>query len=746
MIACESEIAPHFKMEDKKTAIRLMRKDMFMATIDLKDSYFLIPVDKSSRKYLRFIYKNTLYEFNCMPFGLCTAPYVFTKLMKPIAQKLRSKGFVSVFYLDDILLFGQSAQDCRKNVRETRKLIEKTGLTLNMEKCVLEPSKEVKFLGFIFDSGKFCLKLPQGKRNQIYDLVMKFQTIGHCQIRKFAEFIGILVAASPAVRYGTLYTKNFEREKFLAVQKTNGNYDKNMKISDKLIPDLEWWTKNIGECVNPIREDHFEMEIFSDASLTGWGVACEGDRTHGFWNSQEREEHINYLELKAVFYGLKCFAKDKKSCEILLRIDNTTALSYINRMGSVQFPKLSNLSTEIWRWCEIRDLWIFASYISSRDNKEADEESRVKQNETEWELASWAYDQIESTFGKFDIDLFASNVNAKCKKFVSWHRDPEACAVDAFTIPWTNLYFYAFPPFSVILRTIRKIIAEKANGVLVAIPSVTNLAFPGCREIIGQAFALKGVPHESIPIKRVNPFQAPVGCVLEFLTVSLSHVKTHGTSNSYRSALALIVIGDIGQQPVIKRFFRGVAHLRPQSAKYDEIWDPDPVLCYLKTLWPHDTLSFEDLTKKLVMLLALVTAQRVQTLSKIRLSCIEKTDTEIKVKIIDRIKSSGPGKNQPLLCLPFFIKQPKLCVATVLDCYMKRSARLRPNNEDFLLLTYKKPHRVATTQAIRRWIKDVMAKSGIDTNTFGSHSTRHAVTSAAYRRGVDIETIRKAAG
>lgn len=283
---------------------------------------------------------------------------------------------------------------------------------------------------------------------------------------------------------------------------------------------------------------------------------------------------------------------------------------------------------------------------------------------------------------------------------------------------------------------------------------------------------MKGVPQESIPIvmaslsegtikqyrkplslwwdfcqkKRVNPFQAPVGYVLEFLTVSLSHVKTYGTLNSYRSALALIVIGDIGQQPVIKRFFRGVAQLRPQSAKYEEIWDPDPVLCYLKTLWPHDTLSFEDLSKKLVMLLALVTAQRVQTLSKIRLSCIDKTDTEIKIKIIDRIKTSGPGRNQPLLCLPFFEKQPKLCVATVLDCYIKRSAGLRPNNEDFLLITCKKPHRMATSQAIRRWIKEVMAKSGIDTNTFGSHSTRHAVTSAAYRRGVDIETIRKAAG
>lgn len=71
------------------------------------------------------------------------------------------------------------------------------------------------------------------------------------------------------------------------------------------------------------------------------------------------------------------------------------------------------------------------------------------------------------SFGRFDIDLFASNVNSKCSKFISWHRDSEAWAVDAFIVPWTNLYFYAFPPFVLILQTIRKVISEKAEGVLI---------------------------------------------------------------------------------------------------------------------------------------------------------------------------------------------------------------------------------------------------------------------------------------
>lgn len=244
----------------------------------------------------------------------------------------------------------------------------------------------------------------------------------------------------------------------------------------------------------------------------------------------------------------------------------------------------------------------------------------------------------------------------------------------------------------------------------------------------------------------VCPFTAPVARVLEFLTRCLDRVKTYGTLNSYRSALALIVQGEIGQLPIIKRFCKGAAHLRPQTPKYEEIWDPEPVLCYLKTLWPHESLSLELLTKKLVMLLALATAQRVQTLTKIRISNIQRFDTEIRIKISDRIKTSGPGRTQPLLQLPFFKEQPRLCAATILCFYVDYSAKIRPRNEDMLLLTYKKPHRVATTQSVSRWLKCVLSESGIDISIFGSHSTRHAATSAAFRKGVDIETIRKAAG
>jgi len=94
--------AKHFKLEDGRTAAKIISKNNFLANLDLENAYFLIPVDESSSKYLRFIFQSQCFEFLCLPFGLNVAPQVFTKILKPVVKYLRNRGFTSVIYLDDI--------------------------------------------------------------------------------------------------------------------------------------------------------------------------------------------------------------------------------------------------------------------------------------------------------------------------------------------------------------------------------------------------------------------------------------------------------------------------------------------------------------------------------------------------------------------------------------------------------------------------------------------------------------------
>lgn len=85
----------------------------------------------------------------------------------------------------------------------------------------------------------------------------------------------------------------------------------------------------------------------------------------------------------------------------------------------------------------------------------------------EFELSDVAFRKIINKFGYPNIDLFATRINVKCKDYVSWTKDPESIAVDAFTINSNKYFFYAFPPFILITRVLKKIREEKAEGIVV---------------------------------------------------------------------------------------------------------------------------------------------------------------------------------------------------------------------------------------------------------------------------------------
>lgn len=460
---------PHFKMEGIDTVCKLLSPGCFMASLDLEDAYLLVPIHESHRKYLRFVFQGKLYEFIALPFGLSTAPFIFTKILKPVAALLRGKGFLSVIYLDDFLLIGDSVEECTSNVRKTLQILRSLGFIINRGKSDLIPQQIKRFLGFIFNSRDMSITLPEEKRLINLQRIKDFSKIKSCKIRQFASLIGSLISICRAIPYGLLYTRDFEREKFRACCKYGDDFDRTMRLPSSLQPDFSWWINTLSHlpCSGPLIRPSFSVEIYTDASLTGWGASMGNQTTHGWWSEEERMEHINFLELKAVEYALKCFVNNESSKDILLRIDNTTAIAYINKMGSVQFQKLASIAKVIWQWCEARAIYLFASYISSEDNYIADSESRIISTETEWELNASAFDKILRQLGPFDIDLFATYANTKCDSFCSWLPDPFSVAVDAFTVDWSLIYFYAFPPFSIITKTLSKIIRDKAEGALI---------------------------------------------------------------------------------------------------------------------------------------------------------------------------------------------------------------------------------------------------------------------------------------
>ncbi|XP_024879664.1 uncharacterized protein LOC112459668 isoform X1 [Temnothorax curvispinosus] len=244
--------------------------------------------------------------------------------------------------------------------------------------------------------------------------------------------------------------------------------------------------------------------------------------------------------------------------------------------------------------------------------------------------------------------------------------------------------------------------------------------------------------------KSLSFYDAEVADIVKFLTIEFDNGASYGSLNGMRSAISLILGSEVGQNEVIKRFFKGLSKLRPPKPKYDSTWDPSLVLDYFRDLRNED-LALDKLSKKLVSLLALVTGQRIQTLSSIDVRNIVTKENLIEIKIPERIKTSKPGKYQPVLTLPCYKENLNICPVNTLQCYLKRTKELRKDITS-LFISFKKPFKKASTQTLSRWVKDVLQESGIDTDIFSAHSTRHASTSAAKRKGINIDVIRKSAG
>lgn len=242
----------------------------------------------------------------------------------------------------------------------------------------------------------------------------------------------------------------------------------------------------------------------------------------------------------------------------------------------------------------------------------------------------------------------------------------------------------------------------------------------------------------------LDPYQPEEAPVLRFLTEKFKAGAAYGTLNSMRSAISLISHNNIGQNRSISRFFKGIFMLRPTTPKYDRTWDVNIAFRKIEEWFPLNELTLDCLTERLVLLLALGTANRAQTLASIKLSNIKRNSEGYEIEIRDRIKTSRPGACQPLLVLPVFSENPALCIVSTIDEYLKATSHLR-GDIDNLLLTIKKPIRAAAPATISRWIRAAMSRCGIS-ERFTAHSTRHAATSAALKKGITLETIRKTAG
>ena len=188
---------------------------------------------------------------------------------------------------------------------------------------------------------------------------------------------------------------------------------------------------------------------------------------------------------------------------------------------------------------------------------------------------------------------------------------------------------------------------------------------------------------------------------------------------------------------------KGIFKNRPSLPKYQETWDVDSVVDYLSGWAEACKIDLKHLTLRLVMLLALLSGQRGQTLHTLKVEDVKMGDNKCTIVYSSILKQSKPGKHiRPLDLMGF--ENKKLCIVTHLKEYLKRTKSMRKGKE--LFISYMEPHNHISRDTLSTWIKMVLELAGVDVTKFSAHSTRAASTSVAFSRDVPLDTIMTAAG
>jgi hypothetical protein len=383
--------------------------------------------------------------------------FIFTKVVKPVLATLRQQGHAISGYIDDFFLLGDDMSECIENLKQTIELFLRLGFHIHPDKCVLIPTQEITFLGFVINSLSLTVALSQQKKLKLKSLCLQALSGQVFTIRFIAHVIGKIVSSLPGVEFGKLHYRNLEREKVKALTHNQGNYDSTINLSKPAKEDLQWWVNNVMDAHHNIRQPPITYVFQTDASDSGWGIHSTTHtslQSQGVWSHEQASLHINVRELYVVYICLTIFCRTMVKVHIRFELDNLTAVTYINQMGRSKSIACDTVAKKIWEWCCYRDLWLTALHIPGSTNVIADSLSRKYPSDHEWMLNPLIFRKICELFSPISIDLFASKLNFQLPRFASWKPDPQATIIDAFSISWEKEYFYAFPPFSLIHKCI----------------------------------------------------------------------------------------------------------------------------------------------------------------------------------------------------------------------------------------------------------------------------------------------------
>ena len=289
-----------FKYEDLHTAALMFEKGEYMFKFDLKSGYHHVDVHPDYHKFLGFQWeiKGVLnyFVFTVLPFGLSTACYLFTKLLRPLIRYWRGHGLKAIIYLDDGIVAVQGFERALHESMLVKGDLEKAGLVVNVEKSEWTPSNSIEWLGFLIDLSKGEFAIPEDKIRALKTRLLEIQSVRCVQARYLASVIGKINSMS----LGLGPVSRLMTQSMYATLNTRLSWFQKLELLAEALEEVRFWLDRLkdfnGQDIWP--KPSAVRVVYSDASATGYGGYTV---EHGnlVANGQMKRQH-------KVLHGVSC--------------------------------------------------------------------------------------------------------------------------------------------------------------------------------------------------------------------------------------------------------------------------------------------------------------------------------------------------------------------------------------------------------------------------------------------------------
>ncbi|CAI7805384.1 unnamed protein product [Closterium sp. NIES-54] len=320
---------PKFKYEGLNRVAEIALVGDWMFSIDLKSGYHHVDIHPSCWKYLGFRFDGKTYVFRSLPFGLATAPFVFTQLIKQLARRWRAMGIRVIPYVDDILFLCDTEAKARATCQSIIHDLNKAGLVINLKKSHLQPTQQLRFLGVELDTDRGQFSIGAERRASILSTLQALLREGKAErkvpVRHIARVTGMLASMSLALG---VTTRAFSQGLLQAIQQAP-SWNSKVLLDPMAIEELDFWRHEFDKFNGaPFHvSNSYDAVIHVDASAHSWGATLDKFPGRRIEASAAMPKHMleasnTQREIDGVLWALQTFPERIRDQHVLARTDN----------------------------------------------------------------------------------------------------------------------------------------------------------------------------------------------------------------------------------------------------------------------------------------------------------------------------------------------------------------------------------------------------------------------------------------